>query len=598
MGARQSTGSTKSPDQLWLRAYTQDGSWFQTEEEPTGPNNSSQASSSAGGDSDRDSDLLDSDGESVGPLHRAPHRCDVESTRAELLQLHKQYGSTSHHNAYLAVAPGAPLSLQQEVEETPSKKQRIRKPCCCGRLSRCACWSLISCILGAVAVLLLLTFLVLLPHVVQQTVNMSKIDFQSVLLSDPTDDSIHFHSVVKLYDTGAFDATMHSATFTITFQGDVLGTLQLPDIQLHANQPLTMSLDSLVHLHSVHVFDAFATSLIQDKQIQWTMSGHVDLTAHFLGLSLPFHGVSYSKEVTLLGFDGLPGVVLDIFQVFSPSDEAPPIMEVQLAVPNVAVFSIENLGDLTFDLLFAGSKLASLQVANLAFGEGINRFTMKGPLIPANMIAANELFSAYLQGQSTNLLAKGDSQHASSIPLYNGFLSVFELATELKGLDQPLLSGAIMTLDWEQWIDGLKAGKLVIPTRLAVTNPFDALVRIVEVSLWVTFEGTRVAKLFQPLEDPILVGGNSTIITQDLPIQLIFENDTIQLIKALGTELFAGKVFLGTNGKLKYKIGNMEANPNYSQPPIPVCRTMVKCGLQLNPVPLTSTNGQRPGSIP
>ena len=76
------------------------------------------------------------------------------------------------------------------------------------------------------------------------------------------------------------------------------------------------------------------------------------------------------------GFDGLPGVVLDIFQVFSPSDEAPPIMEVQLAVPNVAVFSIENLGDLTFDLLFAGSKLASLQVANLAFGEGINRFTM------------------------------------------------------------------------------------------------------------------------------------------------------------------------------------------------------------------------------
>ena len=54
-----------------------------------------------------------------------------------------------------------------------------------------------------------------------------------------------------------------------------------------------------------------------------------------------------------------------------------------------------------------------------------------------------------------------------------------------------------MVLDWAQWLAGIKEGRLVIPTKLLVANPFDAVVRIVNVGLWVTFNGKRVAKLFE-----------------------------------------------------------------------------------------------------
>lgn len=156
--------------------------------------------------------------------------------------------------------------------------------------------------LGVIFVVLMVTFLAIIPAVIRSQIKSSSIAIIQTNVIGPTNTS--FRSlVIEQFDRGSpVPTTIHFKSMRIEWEGEGGGTLvhlsDLPDITV-STDPIEM--DALATVANVTALTNFNYFAINNAETTWRIRSNADVTA----LSVKTN-VDIDKTATMRGFDNFP----------------------------------------------------------------------------------------------------------------------------------------------------------------------------------------------------------------------------------------------------------------------------------------------------
>lgn len=322
------------------------------------------------------------------------------------------------------------LSVQELTSETYIEEKRCGGRC----LSRKTCNRMLIALIVMVAISA--TFVVLLytlgPLLAGKAMEQAGFVFKTVNITQPGSDRFAMGTVVEVSNPSYLSAVVEPSVFTVSYQSIVLGNMTMPSMRIAGGQLSQFSLSSEFYLQNVNGFSMFAHDLVFLPNVTWTLSS--SLTVRALGVT--FSGISFVKNITLEGCDGLSNVTVSAFNM-SESTATAIKVSMTASIMNPSVFTIDPLGDLLFDLVFNHSKMGSVFASDVILHPGVNVVPLNGELHPEDMSSAATLISRYFSGNSSVVSAVANT---SSIELFSAALHGLELTTELAGDAMQLLN--------------------------------------------------------------------------------------------------------------------------------------------------------------
>ena len=262
----------------------------------------------------------------------------------------------------------------------------------------------------------------------------------------------------------------------------------------------------------------------------------------------------------------------------------------KVEVTNPSCAQLDNMGSLAFDIFYNGATIARLHANDVSMPVGPSTIAMEGLLKPSNMHEASMLFSRYMHGLSTGVTAIAPNANASSIPVFDAFLTGLKLKTTLRGVPHRLVKFAQMSIDLGDMLKALLShGKLSIPTSLFTHNPFGAPFDIHRVNLDVYFfdqSQKKYVKVSNANSDKdmtgkplhIRVGGNQDALGVPVGVDVIFKDNIESLLRSIYELFKAGDVvMLGMGGVISTRMGNLDVDVTYAQAPFPTCLCAFNC---------------------
>lgn len=325
-----------------------------------------------------------------------------------------------------------------------------------------------------VSLLLMLTFLVIIPSVVRGMVDSTPLTINSAMISNPNDDFFH-STVVQSMAAGPIPATLQFNSLTISWDesggGDLLSLSECNELSIEGDKPLTMN--AKAHVQNVTALKNFNKFSVHEKNVQWNIHGKAVVTA-----IIPV-SVDIRKTVTLSGFNGFPiaPVIHDVTTTGGTSDGL--MSTIHATLTSVSNIAMEFDQDLYFDLYSNDTRVGLGVIRDATFALGSFNVTIESTLFsnddPQSYDELMRVVSRYASGQS------------SPISLRSFYTP--RVVTWL----QPALS----SLDLESHIPGIKGTFLqeiflYIPTRmifqlsktyvhLLFSNPIDIPIEIVNI---------------------------------------------------------------------------------------------------------------------
>ncbi|KJE95312.1 hypothetical protein CAOG_08917 [Capsaspora owczarzaki ATCC 30864] len=459
------------------------------------------------------------------------------------------------------------------------------KRCCCGRLTRCQCGVLATVLtLGLLGLAFIVLYFAILPKIVQNTVDGSHVEILEMSMLAPLNTSVVMASQLRLSNAGSFDATLHPANMVSSFKGVGFGIIPGSTVEIKGGEDVIFALDNRLQVINMDGFNNFSIALTNNPEVEMGLKATVSLTVHLGPIDLTFDGIDFSKTITLTGFNGLKNLTLDVFEMDVDPVTNHAISSVLVSIINPSKVSVVPLGNVTFSMFYQNSYIGSLFSFNLTMLPGVNPTSMAGPLIPANITVANQLFTQYLSGKPSLLNARPVQPVATTIPLYNAFLETLSLDVVLNGrTDYLLLTGYMDLGNLVEVFENLLKGEVVTPTALLMKNPFNAPINLVMSHLSIVYKNVQVATYHRDMhDDPVVLNPNSNTLSRDLPIAMSFLH-LPDLLQSFIDELGKGYVPLGINGTMGIRIGDLENTIEYNEPPVPICHkgTMAMCNITI-----------------
>ncbi|KAJ7188457.1 hypothetical protein C8R46DRAFT_1054741 [Mycena filopes] len=215
----------------------------------------------------------------------------------------------------------------------------------------------------------------------------------------------------SLTNSGPLDALIEfPEPVTINWEGNAIGQLALPPVCAGANAGVPdYSTTGKLTITDVGKFTTFATFLLHNPEFTWTVTTpKLRVTA----LGTIFDNIAFSKNVTLKGFNGLPGVALSNFQLPGDDPAGGIKLEVDTGIPSPAQIGID-LGTVGFTSFFMGTEVGPLTGSNLALSPSSTTNThLSGRIIPQTGDGLEHMgisFSTYLAGDNQTLTVQGTS---------------------------------------------------------------------------------------------------------------------------------------------------------------------------------------------
>ncbi|KAJ3346764.1 hypothetical protein HDU83_002662 [Entophlyctis luteolus] len=324
-----------------------------------------------------------------------------------------------------AASAGSASDEEQLVGDETVKNRGIVGRICCGIQ-----WTkrrLIIC--GAVAVVLLIVFILLLvyvfaPLIAQASINSAVMTLTSTTITSPTNSTFQLAALGTVSNAGFLDATLTFPTAITVYwtnrenAADLeLGTLSLTPISVSGGIPKSggIALATSFQITSADNMGLFAVDMIHASSFSWLLTG----TATAQALGMTFNNLNLAKVVTLDGFGGLKNVTVEGFTPSAGANNALAIV-VETGIINPSNISIE-MGDMyfTFDL---GTGVGSMEAANITMKGGFNDLTMNGEVVvPGATGSVSSSISSLGLGSVVTLDVKGD--HVVSKNGYVGWLN-------------------------------------------------------------------------------------------------------------------------------------------------------------------------------
>ena len=249
--------------------------------------------------------------------------------------------------------------------------------------------------------------------IVQQIVDGSELAFESVMLSSPTESSFNVQMKGSITKSGPMDATISfPSPLTVTWQGKVLGTVTMANIEAKANVGASFDVPGTFTIANSGDMGTFAAYMINNPSFEWEItSGDVSVSA----LGYTFNKISLNKFVTLSGASGFKNAVTVTSFDLPANDPAGGItLNVNTVIKNPSQVGF-NLAGASFENFFGNVDLGPLSSNGPAIfnPQADSNVPMKGRLIPQSskegIVAITTVFGHYLAGQSSTLTVKGVS---------------------------------------------------------------------------------------------------------------------------------------------------------------------------------------------
>jgi hypothetical protein len=184
---------------------------------------------------------------------------------------------------------------------------------------------------------------ILAKPIVQKIVDASILGVDTVLISNPTQESFTNALVGSITNAGPFDAVISFPSgLNVAWNGTVLGSMKMPNVNVVGEVGASINVSAAFAVANVDVLTSFTEYMLTQESFEWDITGE-NLTVTALGISVP--GIALNtKKVTLKGFNGLKnGVVVKSFDLPSNDPAGGIHLTVQSEVTNVCICPVISL---------------------------------------------------------------------------------------------------------------------------------------------------------------------------------------------------------------------------------------------------------------
>ncbi|KAF5389363.1 hypothetical protein D9757_004389 [Collybiopsis confluens] len=411
--------------------------------------------------------------------------------------------------------------------------------------------------------------------VAQHFVDQAELSFTEANITNISDEGFSLSLKGSLLNTGSLDALI---TFIepvdISWNGQKIATISLPPICAAANSGVpNYETNAQLSITDLGQFTDFATFLLHNPSFTWTISTP---KVRVEALGTIFDNVSLSKDVSFKAFNGLPGVIIENFQLPSDSPAGGIQIETDSKIPSPAQLGID-LGSVTFNSFYDNVLVGPLSASNLFLAASSETTThLSGRIVPlsgSDLDTIGQLFSDYLAGKNSSLIVKGVSVQPSgssgTVTWLSNAFQTLSLDVTLPGqkfnvIQSITLADLSVTLnDNDQAFSPPTSSNF---TSATYKNPFGFSLQVISsaTDIILSSGGVNVAELSLPKSNT--VGGVSTGNIVGLPISW-----SDQPLKSLNNDAFnamfaavtlSGSVPLDLDGTAqvtaKTAIGNVE----------------------------------------
>ncbi|KAI9253787.1 hypothetical protein BDA99DRAFT_467830 [Phascolomyces articulosus] len=361
--------------------------------------------------------------------------------------------------------------------------------------------------------------------IVQQIVDGADLAFETILLSEPTDNGFKVQMAGSLSNTGPMAASISFAQpLTVSWQGRELGKVSMEAIKTEPNVGAKFNVSGEFTIADPNYMGDFAVFMINNDEFVWdiTSVGGVNVDA----IGYLFTNINMTKQVTLGGAKGFKDcVTIHSFDLPAndPAGGIALVLDVTIKNPSQVGFLLAGAG---FESYFKDIQIGILASDGAASFPpvGETAMKMKGRLIPQKseegIEAITEVFSNFLSAQNSTLTVKGTSGSGPNGQvgwLSKGFQSLSIENVTLPGPPvAPELIPAItlhdMNLDFTAGAYSPIAGSSFVNAQLK--NPFGFPLGVSSLNMQVDagFQGNRAAHLDVP-DVPSTTDANGLITT-------------------------------------------------------------------------------------
>ncbi|KAG6857277.1 hypothetical protein H0H87_007110 [Tephrocybe sp. NHM501043] len=426
-------------------------------------------------------------------------------------------GAGFAHTTPAGVVPpgsGGETIFHDSVEQAPAPAPQPAAPAVPFYKKR---WFIISqLILIPLAIALL--FILLFPVVraiVQLVIKRTQLDIESAIITQPQNNTFQLTLQGNATHTGIISAKIEFlepvdiSWFEDDFTETKLGSMTFqPLFAKHKRAPINAT--STFTITDEDAFGRFSAQLITAPNFTWHMKSQ-NLRVHALKFPVA-KGLTFDKNLTMTGFNSFnDNVVLKDLQLPSDNPAGGIDFRAVTELNNPSPFSL-NLGTVVFSLAYKNVTLGIGTGVNNVINPGPNDITlvgfMKRQTTPETLAVVSELFTNYLNGESSPVIATGVStlqSDNSSISWLSKGLQSLALNVPFKSFNEinPIRSITIgnLGLDFDEnapWTPGAESNSVQAMMQL----PFGFNMAIDQIQNDFTIvapDGANVAGLATPL---------------------------------------------------------------------------------------------------
>ena len=247
--------------------------------------------------------------------------------------------------------------------------------------------------------------------IVQNIVDEATLSFSVTNITNVRNDGFDLSLQGQLLKTGPFDAQIEFPEgVTVTWQGQDIAQIQLPPICAQADIGVpNLRTNGKLKITNQGGFTKFATYILHNPSFVWTI--HTN-KLRVRALNIIFNDVKISKDLNFKAFNGLKGVKITSFDIPGETSNALKVTT-GTDIPSPASLGIQ-LDTSNFKIYFNGQYMGPIHSTNLFLAAATTTHTTLNGFLTqmksdAQVKAAGQLFSQYLQGKGSDLEIKGDS---------------------------------------------------------------------------------------------------------------------------------------------------------------------------------------------
>ncbi|KAF9995184.1 hypothetical protein BGZ79_011136 [Entomortierella chlamydospora] len=379
------------------------------------------------------------------------------------------------------------------------------------------------------------TILRLIPLVgtpiAQILVSQSILSFDSINILNPADTSFQTDIVGAITQTGPLDAQIEFPnSVTVSYNGKAIGTMSMPTIDVASGQGAALNLANVPFtVTDVDAFTDFTVYALNNDKFDWSISS-TGLVVSALGVSFP--GVDMTKQVTLDGFNKLPGLQL-LSYIINTVDDSGLHLVISAALSNPSTIGMV-IPTSEFYTSFDGQTLGPAIAQGLTLiPHGNTSFALNATISPDNGDLKSYLttiFENAVGGIDTPLKAQGSG--APGVSWLDTALKSLSLDTSLPALTEPpIASVAIDAMSMDFSCESCVWAPNAVSTITAVTNlPFANGAPIAQLSQNIQVldkNGAIVGTLSTPYAAASVTGNSVTSTSDSAPLTIADDSHTI-----------------------------------------------------------------------